>query len=124
MKRPLLVAAACCAASAPGAARRAPLPPYSEAIRCAALTEAAAKLATGTAEEAPRFDEAMFWGLAASESARKAKLSSARFKQDQRESATAALARLEAADAGAAAELAACRKRVPPLDKAKPRRSP
>jgi len=124
MKLPLLIAAAFCAASAPAAAEGPPLPPYPEALRCAALTEAAATLATGTAEEAPRFDAAVFWGLAASESARKARLPSARFKQDQRESGAAALERLKAADAAAAAELEACRRRVPPVEPARRRQIP
>jgi len=124
MKRPLLIAAACCAASAPAAAGRPSLPSYPKALRCAALTEAAAGLAAGTADEAARFDDAVFWGLAASEAARKAKLASARFKQDQRQSGAAALAQLKAANSGASAELEACREQVPPLEKPKGRRTP
>lgn len=116
MRRALLLAALC-AAAAPAAAKRPALPPYPKALRCAALTEGSATLAKGTSEELQRYDEAVFWGFAASESAQKAKLTSPRFKQDQLDSGAAALAQLKAGDAAAAAELEACRKQVPPLKK-------
>lgn len=114
MKRALLLLLLC-AASTSAAAKRPTLPPYPKALRCAALTEASSTLARGTPRELQSYDEALFWGLAASESAQKAKLTAARFKQDQLDWGAAALAQLKAADAAVLAELEACRKQVPPL---------
>jgi len=61
-----------------------------------------------------RYDHAVFWGLAASEAARKAKVTGARFKQDQLDSGAAALAQLKEGDAKSTAELDTCRRQVPP----------
>jgi hypothetical protein len=83
-------------------------------LRCAALTEASAKLAEGTPEEMLRFDQAVFWGLAASEAARKAKFTADRFTEDQLDRGAAALIQLKSGNAGALAELETCRKQVPP----------
>jgi hypothetical protein len=101
-------------ASAAPAAKRPPLPPYPYALRCAALTEASAKLSEGTPDEPLRFDQAVYWGLAASEAARKAKLGGKRFTQDQLDTGRAALAELKAGKAAATLELEACRRQVPP----------
>jgi hypothetical protein len=104
----LLLTAA--APAAPGGA----LPPYPEALRCAGLTEAWTKqVDQKSAEWSVRWDKAIFWGMAASEAGRKAKVSGSSFTADQvREAATAGV-QLEARDAGALAELAACVERVP-----------
>lgn len=114
--RAALLLVALCAASAPAAAKPPRLPPYPKALRCAALTEASATLAKGGAEESLRFDQALFWGMAASEAARKAKRPSADFTRDQRSEGGAALARLKAADEAALADLEDCRRQVPPLN--------
>jgi hypothetical protein len=114
LNRTLLLAVLGVATTTPAAAKRPPLPPYPYALRCAALTEAAAKLAEGSSEEPLRFDQALFWGLAASEAARKAKLSGKRFTQDQLDTGRAALAELKAGNAAATFGLEACRRQVPP----------
>ena len=102
--------AAALASTGPGG----PLPPYPEALRCAALTEASARLANPKSEEGrERFDKAIFWGMAASEAAQKAKLTGARFTRDQLDWGAVALAELKAGKRSALAELEACRKRVP-----------
>ena len=104
------------AASASPAGAKPKLPLYPEALRCAALTEAWAKQVEILSEEGrKRFDGALFWGLAASDSARHARLTAAKFKQDQRESGALAAAELAKGDSSAAAELQACVARVPPL---------
>lgn len=117
MKRLLLAAALC---AAPAAAKRPPLPTYAHALRCAALTEATAK-ARGDRDPEWRglFDHALFWGLAASEVARKNRLTGARFTQDQIDQGAVARADLGAGKAEAIAELAACDREVPPLGKKK-----
>ena len=97
------------AAAPPGA-----LPPYEVSIRCAGLAEAEVrrreiqKLPTSR-----EFDVAIFWGMAASESARKSRLPAARFTKDQ-EAATARASQDLGADSnGAAAELANCISQTP-----------
>jgi hypothetical protein len=90
------------------------LPPYTESIRCAGLAEGAAAGASGE-EERRLYDAAIFWGMAASEAARKAKLPGSRFTEDQLAAAAAAKTELAAEGAGAKAELAACLARVKPL---------
>ena len=92
------------------------LPPYSQSIRCAGLAEAAMKAGAAGAEERRLFEAAIFWGMAASEAARKAKYPSARFTADQLSAAAAAKAELQAKAPGARVELAACLARVPPLN--------
>jgi len=98
------------------AAAKTKRPPYPEALRCAALTEAWTKqVEVTTAEGRKRFDAALFWGLAASESARHARLTAAKFKQDQIDAGALAAAELAGNDSRAAAELQGCVARVPPL---------
>ena len=89
-----------------------PLPPYAESIRCAGLAEAAGALRP---RERGLFDGALFWGLAASEAARKAKYSAKRFTRDQKRAAAAARRELKARGSSAEAELEACLARVPQL---------
>ncbi|MBV8685505.1 MAG: hypothetical protein JOZ90_16570 [Alphaproteobacteria bacterium] len=111
-----LLLAAVALLGGPALAKGKPLPSYPHALRCAALTEAAAKqVEPNSAEERLRFDRALYWGLAASEVARKAGLTSARFKQDQEEAGAAASAELAAPSAQAETELATCARQVPRL---------
>jgi hypothetical protein len=111
----IVLLAALVAASSAGAAKPK-LPPYPEALRCAALTEAWTKQVEVLSDEGrKRFDAALFWGLAASDSARHARLTSAKFKQDQLDAGAVAAAEIAGNDARAAAELRACVARVPPL---------
>jgi hypothetical protein len=112
------IAAAVLAATAfgPLMAAGAKLPPYAEALRCGGLTEAAASTGDPSSDAGrAAFDAAIFWGLAASEAARKAKLPAARFTSDQKDAAALARGQLEARSAAAWAELDACLKRVPPV---------
>ena len=103
-------------AAAPQAGPAGGLPPYADSIRCAALAEAAAEAASPSSDEGKRlFDAAIFWGMAASEGARKAKLPAARFTSDQSTAAAAARIELQKGDEAASAELSACLARVPPL---------
>jgi hypothetical protein len=115
--RALGAAAALLLCAAPAAAKKPPLPDYPVALRCAALTEAKSRLTPQTTREGrARFDEALFWGMTASESARtRAKITGARFTQDQADAGGKALAQLTARDPGALAELDTCRKQVPRL---------
>lgn len=105
-----------CGCAAVGPSR--PLPTYAMALQCAALTGAHYEQAgAGPEEGRSRFNSAMFWALATSEAARKSKLSAVRFEADMAEQRAKALARLNADDAGADAQLEACLRDVPPLPK-------
>jgi hypothetical protein len=104
---------------APGlAASKAPkLPPYLDSIRCAGLAEAAAKSDEGEGgirSSNVNFSAAIFWGMAASERARKDGLTGARFTADQLAAAAKAGSEFEAGSKAAAAELARCIARIPP----------
>lgn len=109
-------AAALVALLALAAAPHPPLPPYSRALRCAGLLQAAVKGSDPvSAETRVRFDAAIFWSFAAADVARAQKRSARRWEQDQRDAAAAAAPQLAAKDAAALAELDACVKAVPPL---------
>ena len=115
-------AAALLAAAAPasGQAPAGTLPPYAESIRCAGLAEAAARREKdGLGFGRANFDAAVFWGMAASEAARKDGLTGARFTADQEDAAARAAAELEAGSKAAGDELASCLARVPPLPPAR-----
>jgi hypothetical protein len=102
-------------AAAPGKPA-GPLPPYPEALRCAGLTEAWTKqVDQKSAEWSERWDKAIFWGMAASEAGRKAKVSGSTFTADQVREAAKAGGELDARNEGALAELAACVERVPAM---------
>ncbi len=112
----LPLAAALLAAAMPAfaAGPNGKLPPYAESIRCAGLAEAAARRdADGIGPGRPYYDAALFWGMAASEAARKDGLSGARFTADQQEAAARARAELDAPGTEAFEELARCVARVP-----------
>jgi hypothetical protein len=118
MKTLPFAAALLLACPAPAFAQKAPgkLPPYAESIRCAGLAEAAAKLEPGgVSAKSASFDAAIFWGMAASEAARKDGLSGERFTADQVEAAAKADRELRGPGTDALTELAFCIARVPPL---------
>jgi hypothetical protein len=119
MKTLPLAAALLLACPVPAMAQKAAgkLPPYAESIRCAGLAEAAANLEPGgpAANRGAAFDAAIFWGMAASEAARKDGLSGERFTADQVEAAAKAERELRAPGTDALTELALCIARVPPL---------
>ena len=120
--KPLIFLAAAAVLVSPAAAeaKRAKLPPYPEALRCAALTNASMRQAKALNEESiDAFDRALFWGLAAADSARKAKISAPSFEAELEKASVEARAQLEGGHASAGAELADCVRRVPPLKKKK-----
>ena len=101
--------------AAPADARRGKLPPYPYALRCAALTEAVSRQEDSLGKpDSGAFGRAIFWAMAASEAARKAKLSGKTFTEDQAREGPIALAQLNANDQAAKAQLAACLSQVPP----------
>ena len=103
---PLMLSLLLLAAAAPTPT----LPPYAESIRCAALEEAYAE----ESRSDRAFDDAIYWGMAASESARNSGLSAERFAQDQKEALEKAKADLETGQA-ILEEIADCTAGVPPL---------
>lgn len=121
MKR-LPVALLLLLATTPALSAKPKLPPYAESMRCSGLAEAATRREKDkVAVEAhlTNFDAAIFWGMAASDRARKDGLSGIRFTADQKEAALKARAELDAGSKAAADELARCIARVPSL---KPKR--
>src|SRR4051812_19776283 len=98
-------------------AASAPLPSYPDALRCAALSQAAFEPVkhSSRADSAVRYDHLIFWSMAASEVARKSKRPEAAFEADMAAGAKQAAAELASPGSGAAAELARCDARVPPL---------
>jgi hypothetical protein len=117
LKRLIFFAAAIAVAgAAPAEAKRAKLPPYPKALRCAGLTLAAELISRGAGTETPdKFDHALFWGLATSEAARKAKKTGTAFEDDVTSAGAIARAEIERGDKAALAELDRCVRAVPPL---------
>jgi hypothetical protein len=102
---------------APGVSAQGKLPPYPEALRCAALTHAALVLGKGTPQESQLFDHVIYWGMATADAGRAAgKAAKAVDAEVERDSA-ALQPKLRAGDGATAAALAGCVSRVPPLDK-------
>ncbi len=93
------------------------LPPYPEALRCAGLTGAAARIGKDTPQSSQLFDQLIFWSMAAADSGRAAGKTAKAVDADTTREAAAAEARLRAGDATTSAALADCARRVPPLDK-------
>ncbi|HEY0112631.1 MAG TPA: hypothetical protein VGB59_05695 [Allosphingosinicella sp.] len=116
---PLLLLAALIATPSFAEAKKRPLPTYAHAVRCAGLTGAWMREVPEASEEGlKRFDRALFWGLAASEVARRNKLTAARMEADTQGSV--ARAQSEFGGAGPVAEaarreLGACVAEVPPI---------
>jgi hypothetical protein len=99
-------------------AASATLPPYPEALRCAALSQAAfepVKNASGP-QAAARYDRLIFWSMAASEAARKDKRAASAFEAELAAAAKKAAWEFRSAGSGALDELARCDARVPPLE--------
>ncbi|MEG3180113.1 hypothetical protein [Sphingomonas sp. LT1P40] len=102
--------------TAPGVSAQGKLPPYPEALRCAALTHAASKIGKGTPQESALFDQLIYWGMAAADSGRAAgKASKAIDAEVTRESAVVE-PQLRSQSGTATTALAACVARVPALD--------
>jgi hypothetical protein len=99
------------------AAPQATLPPYPEALRCAALSHAALAIGKGTPQESALFDNLIYWGMASADAGRAAGKSAKSVDAEvERDSATLQ-AKLRGQDAATVAAVADCAKRVPPLDK-------
>jgi hypothetical protein len=91
------------------------LPPYAVSIRCAGLAEVAARPGKDgkPPESGIAFDAAIYWGMAASEAARRDGISAERFTADQKAAAAKAEAELLGPGTDALTELAVCIGRVP-----------
>lgn len=103
-------------AQASAGAPQGKLPPYPDALRCAALTNAAAKIGKGTPQESALFDHVIFWGMAASDSGRGAGKTAKAVEADVTRDGAAAEARLRAQDGASVSALAACVRQVPALN--------
>lgn len=103
-------------AQASAGAPQGKLPPYPEALRCAALTNAAAKIGKGTPQESALFDHTIFWGMAASDAGRAAGKTAKAVEAEVARDGAAAEARLRAQDGATTAALAACVRQVPALN--------
>lgn len=115
-----IAAAAVLLAALPAEAKRGKLPPYPKALRCAALTNASMRQSEALNDDSiGKFDHALFWGLAAADSARKAKISAPSFEAALEKASVEARAQLGGGDSSAGAELAKCVREVPPLKKKK-----
>jgi hypothetical protein len=112
----LIAAAAAVLFISPGASAQGKVPPYPEALRCAALTNAAAKIGKGTPQESALFDHTIFWGMAASDAGRAAGKTAKVVEAEVARDGTAAEARLRAQDGATSAALAACVRQVPALN--------
>jgi hypothetical protein len=97
------------------AQQQGPLPEYPVSIRCAALAEAAHKLDPDEVRTRPYFDAALYWGLAASERARKDGIASDAFKAEQIKARALAVTDLSGGTPGPKAELVECLAKVPNL---------
>lgn len=111
----LTAAAAAVLFVAPGVSAQGKTPPYPEALRCAALTTAAAKIGKGTPQESALFDQLIFWGMAAADSGRAAGKTAKAVDGEVARDAGAAETKLRAQDGATASGLADCAKRVPAL---------
>jgi hypothetical protein len=112
----LTAAAAAVLFASPGVSAQGKVPPYPEALRCAALTNAAAKIGKGTPQESALFDHTIFWGMAASDAGRAAGKNAKAVEAEVARDGAAAEARLRAQDGATSAALAACVRQVPALN--------
>ncbi|HEV7290187.1 hypothetical protein [Sphingomonas sp.] len=92
------------------------MPPYPEALNCAALTHAALKIGKGTPQESQLFDQLIYWGMAAADSGRAVGKNGKKVDAEVAAQSAQREARLRAQDGEATAALAACVARVPALD--------
>lgn len=112
----LTAAAATVLFVSPGVSAQGKLPPYPEALRCAALTSAAATLGKSTPQASQLFDHQIYWSMAAADSGRAAGKAARTVETEVRRDATAAEAQLRSQDGATTAALADCVRRVPALN--------
>ncbi|MGV3457784.1 hypothetical protein [Sphingomonas sp.] len=93
------------------------MPPYPEALNCAALTHAALKIGKGTPQESQLFDHLIYWGMAAADSGRAAGKTSKTVDAEVPALSAQLEPKLRAQDGATVSALAACVARVPALDK-------
>ncbi len=115
----VLKAAAIAAAliAAPAAMAQGKLPPYPEALNCAALTHAALKIGKGTPQESQLFDHLIYWGMAAADAGRAAGKNSKTVDAEVPALSAQLEPKLRSQDGATVSALAACVARVPALDK-------
>lgn len=112
---PVLIAAALLPVAMPGAPGKPQLPPYADALPCAALTHAAMQIGKGGPDEAKLFDHLIFWGMASAEAGRAAGKTEKQVDAEVRAQSALDEAKLRADDAATKDALAACVAKVPPL---------
>lgn len=103
--------------AAPAATAQGKLPPYPEALNCAALTHAALKIGKGTPQESQLFDHLIYWGMAAADSGRAAGKTSKTVDAEVPALSAQLEPKLRSQDSATVSALAACVARVPALDK-------
>ena len=103
--------------AAPVATAQGRLPPYPEALNCAALTHAALKIGKGTPQESQLFDQLIYWGMAAADAGRAAGKTGKTVDTEVPALSAQLEPKLRAQDATTVAAHAACVARVPALDK-------
>jgi hypothetical protein len=94
----------------------APLVSYSDAVRCAGLTQAASELEGGeSARGRQLYDAALYWSLAAMQAAQASGREGTAAEAEQTRARIAAVRQLSAGDDDARAGLAQCLRRTPDL---------
>lgn len=93
------------------------MPPYPEALNCAALTHAALKIGKGTPQESQLFDHLIYWGMAAADSGRAAGKNGKTVDAEVPALSAQLEPKLRSQDGATVSALAACVARVPALDK-------
>ncbi len=94
------------------------LPPYPEALACAAVAQAAAELSKDPVTGIPEgqvFDVAMYWSFVVMDAARPTGMSSKAAEAEQVTARAAVKPLLASGDAATKARLADCTARTPPL---------
>ena len=93
-----------------------PRPSHDEAVRCSGLTQAASELEGGESSEGRSlYDAALYWSLTAAQMAQATARPPAAAEAEQTRARIRAVRELAARDAGAQADLQACRARTPNL---------
>lgn len=114
MRNRVLIAATVAALLAsPVVSAQGKLPPYPEALRCAALTNAASKIGKGTPQESQLFDHVIYWGMAAADSGRAAGKNGKTVDAEVAREAATIEPQLRAQNGSVTGALAACVAKVP-----------
>lgn len=103
--------------AAPAATAQGKLPPYPEALNCAALAHAALKIGKGKPQESQLFDHLIYWGMAAADAGRAAGKNGKTVDAEVPALSAQLESKLRSQDGATVSALAACVARVPALDK-------